>query len=106
MVENLTPSLLSLSDQSVVTDVDGTAVLMLTGNLPGVGQIRVTEPVSGLSETFYVSITMTEKDVPGEVKPEPVIAVLSDGTVVTTGMTVEKGTKITLSTATEGATIR
>lgn len=106
VVENLTPSLLSLSDQSVVTDVDGTAVLMLTGNLPGVGQIRVTEPVSGLSETFYVSITMTEKDVPGEVKPEPVIAVLSDGTVVTTGMTVEKGTKITLSTATEGATIR
>lgn len=105
-VETLTPSLLSLSDQSVVTDADGTAVLTLTGNLPGVGQIRVTEPVSGLSETFYVSITMTEKDVPGEVKPEPVIAVLSDGTVVTTGMTVEKGTKITLSTATEGATIR
>ena len=105
-VENLTPSLLSLSDQSVVTDADGTAVLTLTGNLPGVGQIRVTEPVSGLSETFYVSITMTEKDVPGEVKPEPVIAVLSDGTVVTTGMTVEKETKITLSTTTEGATIR
>ena len=105
-VENLTPSLLSLSDQSVVTDADGTAALTLTGNLPGVGQIRVTEPVSGLSEAFYVSISMTEKDVPGEVKPEPVIAVLSDGTVVTTGMTVEKETKITLSTTTEGATIR
>lgn len=106
VVENLTPSLLSLSDQSVVTGADGTAALTLTGNLPGVGQIWVTEPVSGLSETFYVSITMTEKDVPGEVKPEPVIATLSDGTVVTTGMTVEKGTKVTLSTTTEGATIR
>ena len=105
-VESLTPGLLTVSGEIVTTGADGTAALTLTGNLPGVGQIRVTEPVSGLSETFHVSITMTEKDVPGEVKPEPVIATLSDGTVVTTGMTVGKGTKITLSTTTEGAAIR
>lgn len=104
-VENLTPSLLSLSDQSVTAGADGTAALMLTGNLPGVGQIRVTEPVSGLSETFQVSIAMTETNVQ-DGKPEPVVATLSDGTVVTTGMTLEQGTRITLSTTTKGATIR
>lgn len=104
-VENLTPSLLSLSDQSVTAGADGTAALTLTGNLPGVGQIRVTEPVSGLSETFQVSIAMTETNVQ-DGKPEPVVATLSDGTVVTTGMTLEQGTRITLSTTTKGATIR
>ncbi len=104
-VENLTPSLLSLSDQSVTAGADGTAALTLTGNLPGVGQIRVTEPVSGLSETFQVSIAMTETNVQ-DGKPEPVVATLSDGTVVTNGMTLEQGTRITLSTTTKGATIR
>ena len=34
------------------------------------------------------------------------MATLSDGTVVTTGMTLEQGTRITLSTTTKGATIR
>ncbi len=105
-VESLMPSLLTVSGQSVTTGADGTAAVFLTGNLPGVGQIRVTEPLSGLSETFDVTIVMTEADLPEEVKPEPVTAALSDGAAVTTGMTVEQGARITLSTATEGATIR
>jgi hypothetical protein len=109
-VESLTPSLLHISTQTVTTGADGTAAVTITGLLPGVGQIRVTEPASGLSEIFSVRIVMTAADLPDTPKPhpepEPVTAALSDGTLVTTGMTLENGARIVLSTATQGAAIR
>lgn len=108
-IENLTPSLLGVSGQSVTTGPDGTATITLTGILPGTGQLCVTEPVSGLSRTISVQIVMTESDLPNEPepeKPQSVTAALSDGTPVISGMEVASGTQITLATATQDAVIR
>lgn len=104
-VKSLTPSLL-YATKTVTTGADGTAALTLTGLLPGEGLIRVTEPESGLSETISVPIAMSADELTDADKPAPVTATLSDGTPVTSGMTLENGTQITLSTATEGAVIR
>ena len=105
-VEELTPSLLSADETTVTTDAYGAAVVTLTGLLPGSGLIRITEPESGLSEIISVQIVMSEEELGEAEKPAPVTAALSDGTPVTTGMTLESGAQITLRTATEGAVIR
>ena len=104
-VESLTPSLLS-APATVTTGADGTAAVTLTGLLPGDGLIRVTEPESGLSETISIPIVLSADGLTDAEKPAPVTATLSDGTPVTSGMTLEGGAQITLSTATEGAVIR
>lgn len=111
-VENLTPSLLNVSADSITTGENGTAVLTLTGVLPGTGLVRVTEPVSGLTEDFIVTVVATaaelpeEPDQPQPEKPATVTAALADGTPVTSGMALERGVQITLATTTEGAEIR
>ena len=104
-VESLTPSLLSATE-TVTTGADGTAAVTLTGLLPGDGLIRVTEPESGLSETISIPIALSADGLTDAEKPAPVTATLLDGTPVTSGMTLEGGAQITLSTATEGAVIR
>lgn len=104
-VESLTPSLLSATE-TVTTGADGTAAVMLTGLLPGEGLIRVTEPESGLSETISVPIVLSADGLTDAEKPAPVAAALADGKPVTSGMTLEGGAQITLSTATEDAVIR
>nr|WP_295957014.1 leucine-rich repeat protein [uncultured Agathobaculum sp.] len=108
-VENLTNSLLSVIDEEVVTGENGVATLMLSGRLPGEGVIRITEPGSGLSETVSVKVVQEEDtapDEPEQEKPASVVATLVNGTVITSGMTLEKGTQVMLSTATNGAAIR
>ena len=109
-IENLTPSLMGTFGQSVTTGPDGSASITLTGTLPGTGQLRVTEPVSGLTQTISVQIVMTEADLPDQPsepeQPQAVTAALPDGTPVTSGMTVTTGTQITLTTATQDAVIR
>lgn len=108
-VESLTPRLVSVSSDAATTDSNGTAHLSLTGKLPGTGMIRVTEPVSGLSTDISVQIVLQAEDLPDveePEKPDKVTASLADGTAVTSGMALDSGTQITLSTATEGATIR
>ena len=104
-VESLTPSLLSATE-TVTTGADGTAALTLTGLLPGDGLIRVTEPESGLSETISVPIVLSADELTDAEKPAPVAAALADGKPVTSGMTLESNTQITLSTTTPNAEIR
>ena len=104
-VQSLTPSLLSATE-TVTTSADGTATVTLTGLLPGKGLIRVTEPESGLSESISVPIAMSADELTDADKPAPVTATLSDDTLVTSGMTVESGAQITLSTSTEDAVVR
>ena len=111
-VENLTPSLLKISADSITTGENGTAVLTLTGVLPGTGLVRVTEPDSGLTEDFIVTVVTTAAELPEEPeqpqpeKPAAVTAALADGTPVTSGMMLERGAQVILTTATQGAEIR
>ncbi len=104
-VTSLTPQLLAVdsSTAEVTTDAEGAARIILTGLMPGVGRLEITEPDSGLSVIVRVEISVTA---PQEGVPEAVTATLADGTVVTDGTRLPVGTKIILATATEGATIR
>ncbi|MCD8221917.1 MAG: leucine-rich repeat protein [Clostridiales bacterium] len=107
-VENLTPSILTVDTGSVVTDDNGNAVVVVEGDLLGTGLIVVTDEESGLTKTIEVSVVLessgsTDDD---ENTIQPVTAYLSDGTVLSTGMTISAGSEITLVTETEGATIR
>lgn len=102
-IENLTPALLAASPLEVTTGADGTASFTVTGQLPGAGKIRVTDPASGLSAVIAVNVAMPARS-DGTV--QPVTARLADGTAVTSGMTLPYGTRIYLSTSTPGAAIR
>lgn len=101
-VESLTPNLVSVLADAVITDENGRAIIRVKGNLPGSGRITVTEPISGLRKTIIVD-TQNPAD---DSTVQSVIATLEDGTVVTTGMTIPAGSKITLTTEDENAVIR
>lgn len=98
-VESLTKDLVKIITASVTTNASGEASIKLEGLLPGSGLIQIIDPVSGVSTTIRVNISL-------EAGIEPVTASLKDGTAVTTGMTLPTGTAIYLSTTTEGAVIR
>lgn len=102
-IENLTPALLAASPLEVTTGADGTASFTVTGQLPGAGKIRVTDPASGLSAAIAVNVAMPARS---DDTVQPVTARLADGTAVTSGMTLPYGTQIYLSTSTPGAAIR
>lgn len=102
-IENLTPALLAASPLEVTTGADGTASFTVTGQLPGAGKIRVTDPASGLSAVIAVNVAMPARS---DDTVQPVTARLADGTAVTSEMTLPYGTQIYLSTSTPGAAIR
>ena len=102
-IEDLTPALLAASPLEVTTGADGTASFTVTGQLPGAGKIRVTDPASGLSAVIAVNVAMPARS---DDTVQPVTARLADGTAVTSGMTLPYGTQIYLSTSTPGAAIR
>lgn len=107
LVDCRTPAIVQTSNTEIVTDENGAAVVELNGLLPGVGEILITEPCSGLTKTIAVRVTMTEaSEEPPVEAVAPVVATLENGTVVTDGMTLPAGTKIMLRTVTEGASIR
>lgn len=97
-VKNGSPSLFSVSYDTLVTDENGSVRLTLTGLLPGIAYLTVCEPISGLERTIQVQIT--------DIVVEAVTAALPDGTIIESGATVPAGTAITLTTATAGAEIR
>lgn len=101
-VESLTPNLVSVLVDEVMTDENGRAIIRVKGNLPGSGRITVTEPISGLSKT----ITVDTQNPADDSTVQSVIATLEDGTVVTTGMTIPAGSRIILTTEDENAVIR
>lgn len=57
-VESLSPALVGIGTTKVTTGADGRATVRLTGELPGSGQIRITEPISGLSKVITVVIAI------------------------------------------------
>ena len=104
-VENLTPSLLEVTKGSVVTDTSGSASLSLSGKMPGVGRLLITEPQSGLSKVVEVNIVLNDEEMGGNAV-EKVMAYLTDGTALKNGATVQRGTQVVLRCATAGAEIR
>lgn len=98
-VENLAPGILSTTETTLKTDAAGKVFIIVTGNLPGVGRLRITEPKSGISRELEISISSSTR-------PEKITVTRQDGLGVTGSTTVPKGTVITLSTTTAGAAIR
>lgn len=87
---------------SVITDENGRAVITVRGLREGASYITITEPVSGLTKIILVNTAGAVDDS----IIQPVIATLEDGTVVTNDMVLTVGTKVFLSTQTDGADIR
>ena len=93
-VHNSYSMILGTAVESVVLDEEGKAEIPVTGELPGVAAVTFTIDGYDLSETTIVSVEQIEYK-----------AVAMPTANIASGTTVEKGTKITLSCATEGATI-
>ena len=97
-IRNCSPSIVSLDNASVQTDATGKAVLTVTGSLPGMGELIFSLPGTELTATteVYVGISsdQSEPQICGPVSAN-----------VPSGTQVEKGTEITLTTATSGASI-
>ena len=95
-VSTSAPSIVGIVNENIVLDENGKANIMLSGNLPGESDITVTISGTDFKKTVKASVA----DVV-EVKNqcEKVTASIKSGT------TVNRGTKVELSTATEGAEI-
>ena len=95
-VATSSPSIVGIANEKIVTDENGHANIMLTGNLPGQSEITVSLNGTGLVKT----VTATVGDV------ETVIDRCEKVTAnITSGKTVDAGTQLELSTETEGADI-
>lgn len=86
--------ILSTAIESVVLDEDGKAKIPVTGELPGTAAVTFTVDGYDLSRTTIVNVEQIEYK-----------TVATPTANIAFGTTVEKGTEITLSCATEGATI-
>ncbi len=95
-VSTSSPSIAGIVNENVVLDENGKANIMLSGNLPGDSEITITLSGTDLTKTVKASVA----DVV-EVKNQCEKVTAS----VKSGKTVEKGTKVELSTTTEGAEI-
>ena len=95
-VSTSSPSIAGIVNENVVLDENGKANIMLSGNLPGDSEITISLAGTDLTKTVKASVS----DIV-EVKNqcEKVTANIKSG------KTVEKGTRIELSTPTEGAEI-
>ncbi len=87
--------MLTLENKSVTIGEDGTATIIVTGELPGTAALTFTVSGSEVSATSVVSI---EQAVILPVVALPLASIAS-------GSQVEKGTEVFLSCETEGATI-
>ena len=90
------PSIVSAVNSTVTTDENGKANVMLQGNLPGSGVITVSVDGTNISTEFTAEVGNVEAV---QNKCEKVVADIA------TGSKVARGTKLTLTTATEGAEI-
>ena len=87
--------MLTLAEKSVTIADDGTAVITVTGELPGMAALTFTVSDSKVSATSLVSIE----------QPTILPTVAEPTANIASGSQVEKGTEIYLSCETEGATI-
>ena len=87
------PGIVSVSEQTVITDKNGNATVTLKGELPGVVSVSYEIEDSDVMGMTSVSVGIEKKTC------EEVVA------SVASGSTVDEGTTITLSTSTPGAEI-
>ncbi|MBQ8762792.1 MAG: leucine-rich repeat protein, partial [Clostridia bacterium] len=87
------PGIVSVSEQTVITDENGNATVTLKGELPGVVSVSYEIEDSDVMGMTSVSVGIEKKTC------EEVVA------SVASGSTVDEGTTVTLSTATLGAEI-
>ena len=95
-VSSSSPSIVGVVTKHVTTDSNGKANIMLNGNLSGEGEITISLNDTDISTSIRARVGDVENNAN---KCEKVQA------SVATGSTVAKGTKITISTPTEGARI-
>ncbi|MCD8048417.1 MAG: leucine-rich repeat protein [Clostridia bacterium] len=95
MATSSSPSIVSVVNETAVTDENGKATFALSGNLPGSGEITVT--IDGTDISWTIAAT-----VGGVVTTERCGKVTAS---VESGSVVEKGTKVELSSSTSGAVI-
>ncbi len=95
-VKSSAPSIVGVVTETVTTDESGKANVMLNGNLPGEGEITVSLDGTDISAKTMIKVANVENN---DNKCEKVTASIEAGS------TVKKGTKVELSTKTEGAEI-
>ena len=101
MISTGNDSFLNLTRTTAVTDAEGNASFSVKALLPGTGYITVTEPVTGLTYTAQVNITVDTPKTVGSVT-----ATLENGTTLGEETNLSAGTKIRLTTDTPDAEIR
>ena len=95
-VISASPSIVTVVNAHSVTDENGHVNVMLTGNLPGKGEITISIPGTDIIKT--VKVTVSDISKPKE-QCEKVKADIPSGSIL------EVGSKLTLTTQTEGAEI-
>lgn len=93
-VRNSAPVIVGTDSESIVLDAQGSAQIVLNGSLPGTSSLHFTIDGSDLAATATVNVV--ERLFRTTATPTASIA---------SGVTVDKGTQISLSCDTEGATI-
>lgn len=93
-VSSSSPMILKVENEQVVLDDNGKALILMSGNLPGTAAL-----------TFTVDGTDKVAETVVNVEPIASITVKTPTSSIASGSTVDRGTEIMLSCATEGATI-
>ncbi len=94
-VKTSSPSIVGIGEETIVTDEDGNASLMVRGNLPGTAV--VTFSLDGTDLTAKTEVTV------GAVQHKDKCAKVTAS--IESGSAVDAGTRVELSTATDGAKI-
>ena len=97
IITSSSPSIVSVSAETVTTDENGNAAFAVNGNLPGSGEISFA--LEGTDITAATSVTV------GSVSQGSTEACQKVTASIASGTEVERGTELTLSTATDGAEI-
>ncbi len=92
--QSFTPAIVTVQEERVQADADGKAVIALNGQLPGAGEILLSLEGTDITKSVEINVTSQLQEACEKVTASPA-----------SGTAVQKGTKVTLSTATEGAQI-
>lgn len=93
MVQNGTPSIINIEGNELMLDANGSAIIPVTGTLPGNGALRLSVENSDAAAEIAVTVVVPSNEIS---VPEASIP---------SGATVGKGSVVVLSCLTDGATI-
>lgn len=93
MVQNGTPSIINIEGNELMLDANGSAIIPVSGTLPGNGALRLSVENSDATAEIAVTVVVPSNEIS---VPEASIP---------SGATVEKGSVVVLSCLTDGATI-